>query len=402
MTSSQVTAAPDTRNGHLPANVRTALLKVSDEAEAAKSLIALGIPDTDAKRYVRDWQAERALGDSKFAGRRATEIRVRPKRWLFDPWIPLGKATLLYGEEGLGKGLIAAMVAAQTTLGTLPGDLAGRPSRVEWVTFEDDPDDDLVPRLIAAGADLSLVTFHDEAGRYEAPLVIPDDVPALAAAVEARGSRLVIVDPLPDALREGLKDNNNGDVRKGFVPLQDMAKRLDCAVLGIGHPNKGATRAADKVMGSKAWRSVPRSVILLSRDPDDEQGPTRIMNLSKSNVSGDKPSVKARIKAVAVDGAGPQPRLDIEGESKFTDSDLVTFAATGKLPGIEFGDSREDRAKRLIVRLLEEAGGEIEARVAYAAGEADGIPEATMRRAREALAVSGGRVWAMPEAGLEL
>lgn len=332
----------------------------------------------------------------KFTGRLASSVTMRQIDWLWQPWIPRGALTLLYGEEGIGKGSTAAYIVAQATRGGLDG----TPMNVEWVTFEDDPDTVVAPRLAAAGADLDRVRFHDEgSGNYESPLVLPDDIGALGEAMTAWSSKLLVIDPLPDSLREGLKDNNNADVRAALRPLQQMAKQLSVAVVGVAHPNKGATTAANKVMGSKAFRTVPRSVILFAGDPDDPQGPTRIMCLSKSNGSATKPSVKLRIDAVEVPGAGSQPCVAIEGESEYCDADLVTFAATGKMArGGGVAVSQGERARLLILELLTAGGGEIRAGDAYAAGALEDISERTMKRERAALNIEAhGRVWRIPD-----
>ncbi len=74
---------------------------------------------------------------------------------------------------------------------------------------------------------------------------------------------------------------------KGIVPLHRMAQEIGATVLGVTHPNKGATDAANKVMGSK--ESVPRSVLIYGRDPDDLNGPTRIVAVSKANYAARPP-----------------------------------------------------------------------------------------------------------------
>lgn len=338
----------------------------------------------------------------RFAGTSAAKITPRRRDWLWRSWVPLGTLTLLYGEEGLGKGNVSVYIAAGVTRGTLPGELAGTPADVDIVTFEDDPEADLIPRLLAAGADLDRVTIHSEGEAYESPLTIPDDVSDLAEAMEARGSRLLIVDPLPDALREGLKDNNNGDVRTGLVPLQNMAKRLNAAVVGVGHPNKGATTAANKVMGSKAWRSVPRSVIMLGKNPDEPEGDTRVMCVTKRNGAREKPSQVIRIEDVALEGTdadgrplGRAPKVVVVGESQYTDEDLVVLSVTGKhATGTKKVATQQARAELLIIDLLAASGGTISAAAAYAAGAAEGISEATMRRARQSLNVAqNGHEW---------
>jgi hypothetical protein len=372
----------------------------------AAQMLAMNAPDyvpSAVDTTALEEKIRRVRRPSKsFAGTPAATVKPRRRRWLWRSWVPLGTLSLLYGEEGLGKGNVSIYIAAGVTRGTLPGDLDGIPGDVDIVTFEDDPEIDLVPRLLAAGADLERVTFHAESDAYESPLTLPDDVADLGEAMRERQSRLLIIDPLPDALREGLKDNNNGDVRTGIVPLQQMAKQLDAAVLGVAHPNKGATTAANKVMGSKAWRSVPRSVIMLGKNPDDIDGDTRVMCVTKRNGAREKPSQVVRLEDVEVDAldadgapVGRAPRVVVVGDSDYTDEDLVVLSVTGKASGAgKKAATQSARAELLIIDLMIESGGSISAAAAYAAGAAEGIGEATMRRARQALKVNvDGRDW---------
>lgn len=312
--------------------------------------------------------------------------------WLWQDFLPLGNLSLIYGTEGDGKSTLTAMIAAQATLGKLKGALYGKPTNVEIFAYEDDAAAVLVPRLLAASADLNRVWIHGGDLNTE-PLTLPDDVATLGYALLSRGSKLVIVDPLPDALREGLKDNNNGDVRKAIVPLQVMAQTTGAAIVGVTHPNKGASDAANKVMGSKAWRSVPRSVILYGRDPDDLDGETRIAAVSKTNYAR-KTAVRIRVQSVEVDGVEhSQPRAEIIGASDYRDSDVMLANVGATKPDREL--TKQQQAEKLIYRLLEDGGGEVEASVAYAAGAAAELPEATMRRARQEIGAIGGNTWAL-------
>ena len=316
--------------------------------------------------------------------------------WLWQGFLPLGALSLLYGPEGDGKSTLTMMLAAMATRGALPGSLDGKPTSVEVIAYEDDPAAVIVPRLLAAGADLERIYIHgDDAG--DGLLTLPNDVADFAKAIEGRGSKLVIIDPLPDALREGLKDNNNGDVRTGIVPLHRMAQELGAAVLGVTHPNKGATDAANKVMGSKAWRSVPRSVLIYGRDPDDLDGPTRIVAVSKANYAAKK-AAKVKVGSASVDGAGSQPRATIQGASDYTDADVIAANAGVRQGGKP--ESQQQAAEKILLRLLEDGGGEIPADVAYNAGEASGISKATLRRAKQAIGATGYGTWKFK--GLEL
>jgi hypothetical protein len=353
--------------------------------------------DVQTKGGVTEREAETAVAAAeaaRYGGTTASDIRLSRRKWLWDQWVPLGVLTNLFGEEGLGKGNVTVFIAAAVTRGTLPGELNGKPSRVSFVSFEDDPSVDLVPRLIAAGADLDLVTIYSEGEQFESPLILPDGLADFERSIKSRGDRLLIVDPLPDAMAERLKDNNNRDVRTALVPLQQMAKRLNMAIIGVTHPNKGATTAANKIMGSKAFRSVPRAVLFLGPNPKDPDGDSRVLTVNKRNGSKTKPSVEVRIRNVFLehedeDGEplGDTPFMQLGGDSEFTDQDVIAFQVTGKMVRADEPTTQSDHAERIILGLLEANGGEVAASVAYAAGDAVGVSEATMRRVRRELKV---------------
>jgi hypothetical protein len=64
------------------------------------------------------------------------------------------------------------------------------------------------------------------------------------------------------------------------------------------------------------------------------------------------------------------------------------MGATGRPP------SKREAAERLIYKLLEDGGGKVEASTAYVAGETAGLSNTTLKEAREAIGVTGGRTWA--------
>ncbi len=380
--------APELSEGECEAIIKAAARR-NERAQAASASERGGEPPPRAKPR------------RTFAARPASGIRAVSIEWLWQSFLPLGALSLLYGVEGDGKSTLTMMLAAMATRGDLPGALDGQPATVEIVAYEDDPAAVLVPRLLAAGADLERVFIHGgDAG--DEMLTLPDDVAAFGRAVGARDSKLVIIDPLPDALREGLKDNNNGDVRKAIVPLNRMAQETGAAVLGVTHPNKGATDAANKVMGSKAWRSVPRSVLLYGRDPDDLNGPTRVVAVSKANYAG-KPARKVKIESVQVEGVeGSQPLAVLGGESSYTDTDIILANVGASRPADAAGRGGQSAsAERLLYRLLEDGGGQIEAKDAFAAGDAAGLSKSTVQRARADIGATGGRIWTLPT-GLKL
>jgi hypothetical protein len=354
----------------------------------------------EAMNLLGDQEIEADLAiktQGKFAfPKKAADVEHKNIEWLWNGFLPLGTLSLLYGTEGSGKSVLTAMLAAQASRGLLPGKLFGTPVGVEMFAFEDDHQAVLKPRLEAAGADLDRCYFHAD-DLAEQPLVLPDDVPALTAALIDRGSKLVIIDPLTDTLRDGLKENSNNDVRKALVPLLKAAEAAGACILGVTHPNKGATEAANKVMGSKAWRSVPRSVMIYGPNPADPAGDTRVLALSKINLAR-KQAVEVKVGEVAVDGLDDlQPKAELKGVSNYTDQDVIAARGGGT---IERNETKNDRAKHLLFALLEDGGGEIDAKAAIAAGLAQDLSEPTMKRARQDIGATPGRVWTLPASGL--
>ena len=153
-------------------------------------------------------------------------VRPQPVRWLWQDRIPLGVPSLLGGKPKLGKSTLAYDLAAKVTTGTLDGDLAGEPSNVLVVTFEDLVAETVVPRLMAAGADVTKVRTIEVEHDGEHDLVsLPDDVSGIEAAALEHGVRLLIVDPLMAALTGGTDSHRDSQVRRVLAPLAKLAER---------------------------------------------------------------------------------------------------------------------------------------------------------------------------------
>ena len=187
--------------------------------------------------------------------------------------IPLGELSIFGGREGLGKSTLTSWMAAQVTKGTLPGDLYRSPRSVVIVAAEDSYTRTIIPRLMAAGADLDRVFRVDvEADKIATTLNLPADIPALEKLIVKENVALVIVDPLTSALEETADLNSYGEITNALWPLAHMAQRLgDVAIVGIVHVNKsGAKDAGNLVMGSRAFNAVARATIMVIKHPDDE------------------------------------------------------------------------------------------------------------------------------------
>jgi hypothetical protein len=150
----------------------------------------------------------------------ASQIKPRPVRWLWADRTPAGALTLLAGREGIGKSLVGVYLAAQLTRGTLPGGRHGRPSRVMFATSEDAWEFTMVPRLLAAGADLARVgRVQVEDDGIVIGLTTPVDVPALKAYIATHEVAMLVLGALTSVMDGRIDAHRDREVRTALEPL---------------------------------------------------------------------------------------------------------------------------------------------------------------------------------------
>jgi len=216
----------------------------------------------------------------------ADSIKPRPVFWLWDGRLALGSLGLLAGREGLGKSTLGYWAAARVTRGELPGQYWGTPRSVLVCATEDSWAHTIVPRLMAAGADLARV-FRVEvlnALDIHVGLSLPRDLIALERAAGETDAALLLLDPLMSRLGD-LDTHRDAEVRQALEPLVAIADRTGMAALGVMHHNKsGSADPLQVVMGSRAFTAVARSVHAVVPDPDDESDTRRLFGTPKNNL----------------------------------------------------------------------------------------------------------------------
>lgn len=166
---------------------------------------------------------------------RASDLQLRPVDWLWQQRIPLGALTLLAGEPGLGKSLMSVLLAARLSL----GELGEEPATSLFLTAEDSREHVVLPRLLAAGADLGRVLFPP-AGEdgFEQLIRLPDEIGYLDALVTEVKAKLVVIDPLVAHLPQRVNSWQDQSVRGALAPLAALAEKRQAAVILVGHLNK--------------------------------------------------------------------------------------------------------------------------------------------------------------------
>ncbi|ABI87962.1 hypothetical protein CH72_2390 [Burkholderia ambifaria AMMD] len=236
----------------------------------------------------------------------AADIVPEPIHWLWPGWLPAGKLSILAGQPGCGKTTIAISLSSAISNGAEwpDGARCKAPGNVLIWTGEDGLADTLVPRLMAAGADLRRVFFVEsitnEAGGLQ-PFDPSRDVPILAERVEQiGGASMLVVDPIISVVNGD--SHKSGDVRKSLQPLIDLGAAHGCAILGITHFSKGSKGSSptERILGSQAFGAAARMILVAGKDDASDR---RIFAKSKCNIAGDSGGFEYAIETLdAQDG----------------------------------------------------------------------------------------------------
>lgn len=320
-------------------------------------------------------------------GTRASSIKVRPVHWLWDGRLPLGSLALIAGREGIGKSTIAYTLAADVTRGRLPGVFHEVAKSVIVAATEDSWAHTIVPRLMAAGADLERVYRVDVTSGegIETELSLPVDIPGLTDLVREADAALILLDPLMSRLHATLDSHKDGEVRQALEPVVRMADACGAVVLGLIHVNKGGgADALNAVMGSRAFVAVARSVLFVMADPDEEG--LRLFGQPKNNLGrSDLPTLTFRIEGAVVAETDEGPvwtgRVVWAGESDRSVADALEAAMAGGLR------SATQEAADWLKDYLDSQGGGADSAAVKTAGRAAGHNAEALKRAVRRLKV---------------
>ena len=295
---------------------------------------------------------------------RMSDVELTPVEWLWKPYLPFGKLSVLQGNPGEGKTYFAMHLAAACTNGKLlPNMERMEPFNVIYQTAEDGLGDTVKPRLIEAGADLDRVLVIDDS---DVQLTLSDE--RIEKAIIENNARLVIIDPIQAYLGADVDMNRANEVRPIFMRLGQVAQRTGCAILLIGHLNKAAgMQSLQRGLGSIDIAAAVRSVMFIGKLKHD---PTmRILTHEKSSLAP----------------PGVSLAFSLGDESGFRWVGEYDITADEMLSGIEpQRETKTQQAKDLICTLL--AGGKqvLSEDIDKAALER-GIPGRTVRDAKREL-----------------
>jgi putative DNA primase/helicase len=329
---------------------------------------------------------------------RADQITMRKLRWLWPQRVPLGKITTFAGLPGEGKSLVTLDVAARVTKGTKYPDIENplEPAEVLFISGEDDAEDALKPRLVAAGADCSKVHIFKSVlirsgGRnVERTLRLDDDLAEIKNFLQKNPDiRLAVVDPVTNHLGDASMVDEQ-EIRALLNPFQTRGVASIC----VAHLNKKSDQAAiHRVSGAGAFIGLARASWLFARDltlPSERH----MLPLKNNYANGSTLGLRYRIleRAVKIEGDDVlTPYVEWIGASA---ADANEILAPPKR------SSRGDAGNFLQDYLSQ---GPKDTADVYTAAKTRGISERTLDRAKAELGIesrkkgqAGGWEWVLP------
>ena len=317
---------------------------------------------------------------------KASEIEPKEVKWLWYPYIPVGKVTLLQGDPGDGKSKLMLSIAALLSKGEpLPFTETeeNEPMTIIYQTTEDDADDTVVPRFNSAGGNGENLIFIKE---DEKSLSFGDN--RIREAIEMYHAKLLILDPMSSYIGESCSMNNANETRAEFNHLIAVAKDTGCAIVIIAHMNKMRdTNPLYRTNGSIDIAGAARSILAITRTANSANPAERYLVQVKSNLA---PMGSAILFEVADKGVNFLDELEMTAED--------AFAATA--PRMGRPNDREEAAAAFIRSLLD--GGRQLASDCEAKLEGAGFKKSTYKKAKKKAGVHSVKdgfawYWTLPE-----
>jgi hypothetical protein len=330
--------------------------------------------------------------------------------------IAAGTIAIAAGPEGVGKSSFGITLAALVSTGRLPGAWYGVPRKVLYVAVEDSWAHTLVPRLMAAEADLKRI------GRFEvvsdtdavATLSLPHDNDLFEKAISDHDVALVVLDPLMSLIGDRIDTHREREVREALDPLAKIADRTQAVILGIAHWNKSAgSDLSARITGSGAFKNVPRAIFGFGRDPQSDDGGC-VMTQSKNSLGpSGLPSISYRIESATVatpHGDAHTGRFVALGLSNRSLTDILAAANGVEKSGV--CNEKLTAAQEFILMYIEmycDENGEVPSRDVLAQGAKEDFKENDLTKARSAMSdrvgtrktgTSGGWNWFLISAGV--
>ncbi len=309
-----------------------------------------------------------------------SNVHAKPVEWLWYPYIPLGKLTIIQGDPGEGKSTFVLNVVARITTGQNMPDgspVIGRQVAI-YQCAEDGVADTIKPRLQQAGADCGRVAY-----------IVDDDIALtledgrIESTIKATGASMFIIDPIQAFIPPDADMQSATKMRSVLRKLANIAERNRCAVILIGHMNKGAgTKTLYRGLGSIDIAAIARSVLMISRDANRPE--MRYMYPIKSSLAPEGPAIAFSFRE--------QGNIEWHGRYNLNTAELMDT--------ITVKTTKREKARAKLIQLLEHE--DCPAKEIYAGLANMGVGSRTVEKVKKELQIttyrsSGSWYWSLPK-----
>lgn len=343
------------------------------ERERHEASIKIGVKRNERERKALaeacpDWTPA-AKGDTStlvkgFAIRCMKDIQPEPVKWLWKPYIPIGKITSVEGDPGIAKTWITLAISSAMSLGKgLPGQIPGEPCNIMMASSEDGYADTFRPRLDGMGSNLEHIFVIDDPFTFD-----NEGFSKLETDISDKRPKLLVIDPLQAYLGAGMDFHRANETRPVLSRLAKLAENHELAVLVVRHLSKGSAKAIYRGLGSIDFTAACRSVLLAGSDPENP-AVLAIVHI-KSNLAKKGPSQGYELR---------DDNFYWTGESTLT---------SGQILAGDDNSSNVSEIDEAITFLKDElADGPVSAKTVYNDAEGVGISKRTLNRAKAQLGI---------------
>lgn len=332
--------------------------------------------------------------NTELVSTRASDIQPRPIHWLWKDKIPLRAYSLIAGQGGKAKSQIAISLAATVSNGGLFPDKELCPQgQVFIISAEDTKQEIIVPRLIAADANLQNIHILDAVNsRNEQGQIIKqptfnfeNDIPALHEKISKLSNvKLIIIDPIMSFMGK-VNTHNLSETRAALAPIADLAEKHDLSILLIHHTNKASTtNSYGRVSGSTGFLDAARAAYVVGNCPDQKD--INVLAPLKANWGTDTTSFKYHVLQNKFDHEGDlivTSHVEWLGECNYTANQILNTEKNSD------NQSTIEAAEQFLKNEL--MFGSKPTKHIIKKAEENGFSESTVRRAKEKLNIKSSR-----------
>jgi putative DNA primase/helicase len=383
---------------------------LQDEINAEAPRPEPEIPDTD-KTMALGGGGTGDGGEIYLMTIRACDVVSESLEWLWKDRIPKGKITWLAGKPDCGKSVTLIDIVARVTTGADFPDgtknVWGAREVLVGVS-EDGLGDTVVPRLIAAGADLNkvhLIQFiQTKKGdkRSKRLFQLSEDLRVLKDTLKKHPDIiLVALDPITGYFGD-VDSNKDREIRPVMDMLSRLCDELRITFLAVMHQNKRSdVSAVQKILGASSVAGSARTAWGFSRDPEDKT--LCHMSLIKNNLSNQRSGMDYRTVGVDVMAGGKMvnhPVIEWLGDNDLTADEQMDRERELKKEGGK--DKKIDKAVAFLTTKFAQSAM-WKCTTLYEQTEAAGTSVDAIKRAKAGLGIQSTKMtdgwwWIKPEA----